>query len=380
MIFGNAEFMEYPWETIVKIYRKQKGQATEELIESWGKDFVEFVKAFGDIDDKHKIKNVSGICYSSLSSIQGKALNEAAEENVAIGSSEYIDILGYLFDQRINHLKKQKDWADKVEAAALAKRFRKQINDAVETCFGELSNKSITDKAKLCLKLSLLKESFSPQSSGFVIAGFGEKEYFPTLFEYSVDGYVGDRIKISVQQTSDLSREMHSCIRAFAQGDMVARFMNGVDQQLHTTLIASFMESLTENCLAVLDKYGDAANKTDVVKSEIETAVVASMKSIVSESRSYINSRFVQPVIRMVAVLPKDELAHLAESLVALTSLKRRVSSDAETVGGPVDVALISKGDGFVWVKRKFYFPPNLNPRFSTNYLFDVGAGEQHAE
>jgi hypothetical protein len=29
------------------------------------------------------------------------------------------------------------------------------------------------------------------------------------------------------------------------------------------------------------------------------------------------------------------------------------VSLDAETVGGPIDVAVISKCDGFVWVKRK---------------------------
>lgn len=27
--------------------------------------------------------------------------------------------------------------------------------------------------------------------------------------------------------------------------------------------------------------------------------------------------------------------------------------ADAETVGGPIDVALITKGDGLTWVKRK---------------------------
>ena len=34
----------------------------------------------------------------------------------------------------------------------------------------------------------------------------------------------------------------------------------------------------------------------------------------------------------------------MAESLVNLTSFKRRVTMDAETVGGPIDVAVISKG------------------------------------
>jgi len=53
----------------------------------------------------------------------------------------------------------------------------------------------------------------------------------------------------------------------------------------------------------------------------------------------------------------------MAESLVNLTKFKRRVSKEQETVGGPIDVAVITKGDGFVWIKRKHYFQPELNPR-----------------
>jgi len=61
----------------------------------------------------------------------------------------------------------------------------------------------------------------------------------------------------------------------------------------------------------------------------------------------------------------------MAEALVNLTSFKRRFSFDAETVGGPVDVAVLCKGDGFVWIKRKHYFKPELNPHFLTNYFQD---------
>ena len=77
----------------------------------------------------------------------------------------------------------------------------------------------------------------------------------------------------------------------------------------------------------------------------------------------------VNPVLDTVASLSKDDLAAMAESFVHLTSLKRKVSPDAETVGGPIDVAVISKGDGFVWIKRKHYFDPALNPHFVANYL-----------
>ena len=41
---------------------------------------------------------------------------------------------------------------------------------------------------------------------------------------------------------------------------------------------------------------------------------------------------------------------------------------EEETVGGPIDVAVISKGDGFVWIKRKHYFDRELNQHFFANY------------
>jgi hypothetical protein len=64
----------------------------------------------------------------------------------------------------------------------------------------------------------------------------------------------------------------------------------------------------------------------------------------------YSQRKFWRPIIEMVAMLPKDELPALAEALVSLTSIKRHFSHDLETVGGPIDVALITKGDGFVWI------------------------------
>jgi len=63
-----------------------------------------------------------------------------------------------------------------------------------------------------------------------------------------------------------------------------------------------------------------------------------------------------------VGHLPKSELAAAAEMLVNITKFSQRVSAEQETVGGPVDVALITKGDGFVWVKKKQCFPAALNP------------------
>ena len=83
---------------------------------------------------------------------------------------------------------------------------------------------------------------------------------------------------------------------------------------------------------------------------------------------TYSHETFTDPIVDIVAQLPKEELAAMAEALVNLTSFKRHVTRQAETVGGPIDVAVISRGDGFIWIKRKHYFRPELNPQFSANY------------
>ena len=62
---------------------------------------------------------------------------------------------------------------------------------------------------------------------------------------------------------------------------------------------------------------------------------------------------FIDPIVSIVEALPVNELAEMAEALLNITSLKRKMSISLETVGGPIDVAVITKGDGFIWVKRK---------------------------
>jgi hypothetical protein len=52
--------------------------------------------------------------------------------------------------------------------------------------------------------------------------------------------------------------------------------------------------------------------------------------------------------------------------LVSLTALRARVSArEKETVAGPIDVAVLSKGEGFVWIRHK-----NFRPRAGTEFAF----------
>ena len=67
----------------------------------------------------------------------------------------------------------------------------------------------------------------------------------------------------------------------------------------------------------------------------------------------YIDEDNVNGLVQAVSSFNIDDLASMAESLISITNLQRHITSAEESVGGPVDVAVITRSEGFTWIKRK---------------------------
>ena len=206
----------------------------------------------------------------------------------------------------------------------------------------------------------------APMLSGVVFAGFGEADVFPSLREFHVEGYAADFLKKHLHSGSAIDVKGNIAnVRAFAQAEMVVRFMEGVDPE-YEQYVEEQIEHILRGYPAVLlqsiDCLTDEQRTTLSVK--FDTAAGQVMSTVHGQLRAERTRVFADPITELVNALPKEELGAMAESLVNLTSLKRRLSWDSETVGGPIDVAVISKGDGLIWIKRKHYFDGDLNPHF----------------
>jgi hypothetical protein len=66
----------------------------------------------------------------------------------------------------------------------------------------------------------------------------------------------------------------------------------------------------------------------------------------------------------VVPALPIQDAIDLAQFLVETTLKFSRFKPGAQTVGGPIDIAAITKHEGFKWVKRKHYYDTILNPTY----------------
>lgn len=59
--------------------------------------------------------------------------------------------------------------------------------------------------------------------------------------------------------------------------------------------------------------------------------------------------------------MPLQDVIYLAEYLVNTAIKFAKYRPGAQTVGGPIEIAVISKHEGFKWIKRKHYFNTKLN-------------------
>jgi len=154
----------------------------------------------------------------------------------------------------------------------------------------------------------------------------------------------------------------------FAQQEMVHSFLRGIDQKLKEHMQSStknLFQGAVEGIFGILERDDPASAKR--LQKAIQPKLTKLMNGLF-EDWDEKSSWYWMPIIEIVSSLPKDELASMAEALVNLTKFKRRITPERETVGGPIDVAVISKGDGFVWIKRKHYFEASLNPRVMARY------------
>lgn len=194
-------------------------------------------------------------------------------------------------------------------------------------------------------------------STGVVVAGFGKQEFFPRYIHLEYRGFLRDLFCCRTVKDEQLSPDDVSAIIPFAQTAMSETFLFGVSPE-----VLRFVDEATSTCIdnvanALLGAGGVLPGNWDAQKADLAE------KHKEAWAKKAIDAHW-SPLSKIVASLPVPDLATLAETLVALTSLKERVTVGTETVGGAVDVASITKGDGFIWIKRKHYFDPALNPRY----------------
>lgn len=375
MIYGNSNFMEVPWETIIKIYRTKLKKQKFNTLREYTENFIAFLNndsLFPESRQKNYLYRTTRSYFALIKRIieekiklvvtkKGKVTNDQIKETI-------VDVIKNHFDK----VKKTKMLSSIPEnhAETIIKKYGNIIDRVKEEIFEKLPIPSdLVNQLKNIGASLFSKDIFQVNISGVVIAGFGEKDTFPSLKSFEFEGIVNKGLKYKEISSAEISFDNSASISPFAQQEMVHTFMKGIDPYLQSyiggylsEIFTKYPEIIVEN----IEKFSN--NEKEAFKEKLKKESDKILKDWQDRIKTYIRTNYIDPVVEVVTMLPKDELAVMSETLVNLTLFKQKVTMESETVGGHIDVAVISKGDGFVWIKRKHYFKPELNPQFFDNY------------
>jgi len=381
MVYGSADFKGIPWETILKMFRGAMGSERADVLGDYSDALLRFIHTDARLVDAYKDEaRIEGAARRLIEELRRDvvihreifelAAEKCTEEDLAIVVQE-------LAKRRLRDEAEENESSDDLEELGLT-------DELIATLIADvLSGLPITKEAREAIDLAVRRRvasTIDQTTTGLVVAGFGVNDIRPVLRHYRIQDHAHGAIRVQVLESPSLDTN-RSIIMPFAQHDVVANFLEGIDPSFRDVMLSMFQ--------TVLHQMPDVIGTfLEDLEPETRQRAVGACKELAEEVSKEMGSKiaafsrrfFSQPITRVVAALPKDELAAMAESLVRMTSFKRQISLDLETVGGPVDVAVISKGDGFVWIKRKHYFAPELNPQFLQNYLRKVVDDDEGTE
>ncbi|WP_104046302.1 hypothetical protein [Vibrio jasicida] len=382
MIYGSAELQNFPWEVLIKTYRDRLEDEHRNTIEEYALEFIQFVGSFySELPDAFVDNVTANLIYSQLLN----AIDKIKEmEQSFIPDDEKSSPNSLLESARNwNSLLEEAPFLEgfdesdigktKTLASGLLERMLNNPNlyGIVLDLHTEELHRNIFDQTIKMVANTLVREYPLEQNfTGVVVAGYGEKEYFASVYAFEVYGILNGKLRYRIDKKKCANIPGSAGIIPFAQDSEVGTFINGLHPTLNTalsTMERELIELTATQVDLVLQHVSD-----EQLKAQLEAKIMENVENKRSEIRDDMIEKVrkvANKMTEMLEHLPKAELAYTAESLVNLTAFKRKVSNESDSVGGPIDVALISKCDGFVWVKRKHYFSSELNKNYHLKKL-----------
>jgi hypothetical protein len=380
MVYNNASWMGIPFEIIIKSYSKQLSKKNFQTLIEYRDDFIRYIKDnYSSFVSTQQIKEfiefrlhdmLDGtmeyfkkqfeIVYNKLNSeLTPEEKLDLYEKNFFVIldriSSHKRDILPDFIDYKLKDFKNEfKSYINKILPGFYATFNLTRKAEYTSRIYKQLYHELICS--------FLEDEDFSE----IVIAGYGTDEIFPSICDIKIGELVSGRLRYECAEPGVISQNNLSIVKPFAQRDMVDTFFQGINPEI----IKNLNDIIDKEFEVIIDKLSKKYG--NVNKHDISSFFKTGHKHINEKLKQFAYTTYIKPVVRAVSFLRKEDLIELAESLINITSVKRKTSESLQSVGGPVDIALITKYEGFIWIKRKDIIDKGLNSLFYNKELKDL--------
>lgn len=375
MVYANAELSGMPWETIIKSYREERREVKFDTLEEYAENFTEYLSSDGGMlgkeNDEYTAVSRAHAAFMIVFAQIKKDLPGCLTSNGRIIKTKFRQVIQRAIDklaEEVDSMPKA-PWADGTTLRQLKSAYEGAVLHLAEDLF-ENFELTKAQKSKLVATAleSLRRSQREAGSSGLVVAGFGQKDYFPKVVSSTISGRTLGVLRATPLSVNEITISSPGHLETFAQDEMAWGFLSGINERVRKSIMDHWSQWIDVSGSVMRERISKeipelTPEQLAIVEESAKESTHERFHEFLEEMQRREEELYLEPIWQSIAMLPKDELGVVAESLVNLTSLKQRMSiHDAQTVGGPIDVALISRGDGFVWIKRKHYFSPELNP------------------
>ena len=387
MVYNNASLLGVPWETIIKLFRKSLGGSGFQTLEEYGHKLIEFLmngkKLFPEeVQQEYFRREFEAECYRILNECKVfysmVPLAKRTEERSA--QKERAAIVADVIQERLASWNAEEDaeGLTKELAAEFLNKMSGEVNRITIKVFANwpVASAEVNQLNKIACHLIFKRELSSEAYTGVVIGGFGEQEHFPVVQHIVVCGIYRGILKYEKPRIQRVSEKNPSYIESFAETKAVNDFLYGVSDQVLCELSKAAKIIREASVEALQLAKGMRKDKKAELIDEVKKQSEEKATNLEDKIRLLVHRRF-RGILDVVETLPLKELAKVASTLVRLSSFEKQLSLEAETVGGPIDVAVISKGDGFIWINRKNYFRAELNHHYFRNYQYSKNPREE---
>ncbi len=387
MINSNMHFMEAPLPVLIKRYRN-KAPRFDTVAEA-AMHFLGHLQEFGAASPRETvIRSIAGSLNPTFALVKTRTENKLYDRLADAPPDGTTDLPAYFRELRLSMISEQIGTITRAIESVEETEFIGEPNndgDLIDEVVNALIQQHIPEagpdqitEAKRLAEIALTRRVRWTPHTGVIVAGYGRDEIFPTLISYEVYGMINGQLRVYKTNDVDVRRGgVKAKVIPFAQKEMVERFLYGLDDEIERKIeefCKRSIPSIREQTLANLVMNDEDRDQTAADMQDMESTFLDALRE---QTFDVIRKQSEEEIEGMVEFMPKPEMARMAEALVNLTSIKRRVTRGMETVGGPIDCAVISQADGFVWVKRKHYFPQELNRRYFDRMRDQISQAEE---
>ena len=355
---GAVEFMEHPYEVLLTEWKKslQRPFSTlDDYVESFCDWLTHRQDLFPDSSQATFLEDFMTQYLLEVRSTILKELNQAEIKKEDWTKADVLEKVNALLDSDIEYLDQLDDLKDLNEKWA-ENRYQSilpSIHAAIEYVFDDVPRDVISDmKYEAITKRILYKRIFSRKfDSRLAFVGYGEKSLYPRHIWIDFQGVVGDRVRHVLDAVS-INLDSRECsLTTHAQDEAIHTFLRAYHYSF-SNIARNYQDESFELMKKIVSEHIEESHR-DSVLEQFEKLQEQRFSGVADEFENTSATDFVDPFTSTLSGLPSASLGKMAENLIELQILRQSSQAIQDTVGGPVDVAVITLEKGFQWFRHK---------------------------